>query len=150
MSEVLKEDSTGEKIKKIRESKGMSQKELAEKRGNVYQTIGKYERGVLNPKITTIVAIAEALEVGIDDILDSNTSKNIQRSFALDTLNKLNKERKALKEKNILFEKELDNKTNIKYNDTLLFLFSSLNDKGKQKAIDYMKDLLAIDLYSKK
>lgn len=63
--------SVGKKIKKIRENKGLTQSELANKCGILYQTIGKYERDVLNPKIETIKKIAKALGVDYIELLDT-------------------------------------------------------------------------------
>lgn len=60
----------GNNIKRIREEKGMTQKELADKCNIIYQTIGKYERKLLNPKYETLEKIAKALEVSSFDLID--------------------------------------------------------------------------------
>lgn len=60
----------GNNIKRIREDKGMTQKELADKCNIIYQTIGKYERNLLNPKYETLEKIAKALEVSSFDLID--------------------------------------------------------------------------------
>ena len=60
----------GNNIKRIREEKGMTQKELADKCNIIYQTIGKYERNLLNPKYETLEKIAKALEVSSFDLID--------------------------------------------------------------------------------
>ena len=60
----------GEKIKEIRESKGITQKALAKSAGIMPSTLGKYERGVLNPKIETVEKIAKALDCHVLDIID--------------------------------------------------------------------------------
>ena len=50
----------------------MTQKELGEKLGGIsQQQIGQWENGIKNPKITTIVKIAKALDVGLFDLIDS-------------------------------------------------------------------------------
>ncbi len=67
--------TVGENIKKIREKKGMTQKELADKCNIIYQTIGKYERDLLNPKYETLQKIATALGVSTFDLLDSKESE---------------------------------------------------------------------------
>nr|DAZ18289.1 MAG TPA: helix-turn-helix domain protein [Caudoviricetes sp.] len=74
--------TVGENIKKIREKKGMTQKELADKCNIIYQTIGKYERDLLNPKYETLQKIATALDISYFELLDiSETTKesNIQK-----------------------------------------------------------------------
>lgn len=53
----------GENIRKIRKQKHLTQKELADKCNIIYQTIGKYERNLLNPKFETLEKIAKALGV---------------------------------------------------------------------------------------
>lgn len=98
--------SVGENIKKIREEKGMTQKELAEKCGIIYQTIGKYERGLLNPKMETLVKIANAMDVYASDLL-----KGVNNDLSLDEFDiifeadeeKLNVEEEKLLKKNGLY-----------------------------------------------
>lgn len=51
----------GERIKKIRQEKGLSQKELGERISVSQQMIGQWENGKANPKIETIEKIAKAL-----------------------------------------------------------------------------------------
>lgn len=63
--------TTGEKIRKLRKEKGLTQKELGDACDPkiAEPTIGRYERGELNPKFETIQKIAEALEVPIYKII---------------------------------------------------------------------------------
>lgn len=59
---------TGEKIKEIRKSKGLTQKKLAEL-CNMYESqIRKYESGSVHPKIETLQKIADALCVPVTDL----------------------------------------------------------------------------------
>ncbi len=60
--------TVGEKIAEERKYSGMTQKELGEKTGIDGATIGKYERGVLNPKIGTLRKIADALGCKVADL----------------------------------------------------------------------------------
>ena len=53
----------GERIKKERNQKGLTQKELAERLGVTTTVIGQYERTERTPKMETLVKIAEALEL---------------------------------------------------------------------------------------
>ena len=60
-------------LKRIRESKGFTQKELAEKSGINIRQIQHYEQGSLNINhawIETALKIADALEVDVRDILE--------------------------------------------------------------------------------
>lgn len=53
----------GEKIRTSRVNAGLTQKELGDKLGIDSATIGKYERGKLNPKFETVKKIADALNI---------------------------------------------------------------------------------------
>lgn len=59
----------GERIKKLRKEKGLTQKELAEMTGISLSAIEKYERGKLNPSLGKIESIANALEIGISNLI---------------------------------------------------------------------------------
>lgn len=65
----MKKETIGQRIKEIREKKKITQKQLSEACGILYQTIGKYERGVLNPKLETIRKIAYGLDVPMSEII---------------------------------------------------------------------------------
>ncbi|MCK1228263.1 XRE family transcriptional regulator [Streptococcus uberis] len=57
----------GSKIRELRKSKGLTQKELAEKIGLGDTTIANYEKGFRTPKRNKIFKIAEVLGYPIDD-----------------------------------------------------------------------------------
>lgn len=55
---------------KLRKQKGWSQEKLATVSGISYNTLIKLERGgIVNPKIETVVKLAEALNVSLDDLV---------------------------------------------------------------------------------
>ena len=57
-------------LKKIRNKKEWSQEKLAREANISYQTLIKIERGgIKNPKIETIIKLAKALGVSVDDLL---------------------------------------------------------------------------------
>lgn len=62
--------TTGQRIKAARKKRGFTQAELAEKLGIPYQSIGQWERNIRNPKLGTLLRIAEALDVPIDELTD--------------------------------------------------------------------------------
>lgn len=66
----------GERIKKARLEKGMTQKEVAEKCGINDANIRKYESGRQNPKLETIDKIAAAIGVNRSDILYDSYENN--------------------------------------------------------------------------
>lgn len=65
------EQNVGTKIREIRLSQGMTQKELGEKAGIAEPTIRRYELGKLNPKLETVKKIACALNVSWEDLYPS-------------------------------------------------------------------------------
>ncbi|MCG2700239.1 helix-turn-helix transcriptional regulator [Candidatus Parcubacteria bacterium] len=57
-------------LKKYRTKKGWSQEKLAREAGISYNTLIKIERGgIKNPKIETIIKLAKALGISIDDLV---------------------------------------------------------------------------------
>ena len=69
-TEILK--IVGNRIKKLRESKGLSQVDLVGKmEGEIDPTnISRIESGRTNPTIFTLYRIAEALEVELKELID--------------------------------------------------------------------------------
>ncbi len=61
-----------ENIKLMRESRGLSQSELAEKIGLQKQNVSAYERGVKVPTVEKLVAIADTLQCSTDKLLGRN------------------------------------------------------------------------------
>lgn len=58
----------GNNLRKIRESKNLSQEALSLKMETTPSQVGRIERGEINPTISTIRVIAEALELEISDL----------------------------------------------------------------------------------
>ncbi len=59
----------GKQIKAAREASGMTQRELAEQIGCTAQHISAMERGTKQPKLETLVSIANALGTSVDFLL---------------------------------------------------------------------------------
>ena len=54
----------------IRKQKGLTQERLAIESGISYNTLIKLERnGIKNPKIGTVIKLADALEVSLDELV---------------------------------------------------------------------------------
>ena len=62
--------TVGENIKRIRNEKAMTQKELGEKLGVSQIRVAQYENGNRAPKLETIDKIAKVLEVSLVSIVD--------------------------------------------------------------------------------
>ena len=69
-------NKVGKRIQEMRQSKGMTQSELAQKLGMTPKYISNIECGGKNPTLETFVAIANALEVDANallvDVLDTS------------------------------------------------------------------------------
>ena len=59
----------GEKIKKYREEKKITQVEVAEVLGVKPATVSKYEAGTLEPNIESLKKLAELFEISVDELL---------------------------------------------------------------------------------
>ena len=77
----------GEKIKKLREEKNITQKELSYHVNTSKESISQYERGVQSPKPETLIMLANYFNVSIDYILGRVDIKN---SFIIDNYKKEN------------------------------------------------------------
>ena len=84
-------DSFGNRIKTTRNSQKMTQAELAQRLDVKPQTVSQYERGVINPKTSTIKRFAEALNVNArwletgfyEDASISNEEQQLLRYFRI-------------------------------------------------------------------
>lgn len=59
----------GQRIKELRQEKGLTQIQLAELLFTTQSTIGKYERGELQPNIEVIKNLCKIFEVSADYLL---------------------------------------------------------------------------------
>jgi len=62
--------SLGEKIREIRDKKGITQKELAHSINKDQQSIQRLEAGKINPSVYYLYEVAKGLEVGINELLN--------------------------------------------------------------------------------
>ena len=60
----------GKRVKALREAKGWSQEELADRAGMHRTYISAVERAVRNPTLTVIARIAKALKVSITELFN--------------------------------------------------------------------------------
>ena len=59
----------GKRIKDLRQERGLTQSQLAEKIGTTASTIGKYEREQLQPNVETVKLLCTFFEVSADYLL---------------------------------------------------------------------------------
>ena len=66
--------SVGERIKELRNRKGLTQKDLASKIGITYVQIGRYEKQKAKPSSEVLQKIAVALDTTLDFLMSGSTS----------------------------------------------------------------------------
>lgn len=62
-------EKIGQKICYLRKAKGLTQADMGETLGVSFQAVSKWERGETLPDISLLVALSDALETTIDNIL---------------------------------------------------------------------------------
>lgn len=65
----------GNRIRKIRNEKEMSQEELAGRSGLALSQIGRMERGVINATLSSVFAISRALEIEVSELFTFTLDK---------------------------------------------------------------------------
>ena len=68
----------GERIAKIRKSRGITQTEFAEKFGITHQSVQKWESGASMPDIANIVKISKSFNVSVDYLLFGNDARTTE------------------------------------------------------------------------
>ena len=64
--EVIK--AFGRRLRDLRISKGLSQEQLANEAEIPLSQVGRIERGEINPTLSTIAALSNALKIGIKEL----------------------------------------------------------------------------------
>lgn len=60
----------GKKLKEIRNARGVTQEELADKTGLTVESISNIERGIFGPKFDNLEKIAKVLKVEVKALFD--------------------------------------------------------------------------------
>ena len=119
----------GERIKSVRKEKKMTQEQLASFLGVKTAAVSKYENNLVSPSWDTVIKIADALCVKLDDIASGIDYP-------------------ARKQEDIL--QEISNPLNIKlYREQMLIAFDMLNPYGKKTAMQRVEELTQIEKYTK-
>ena len=66
----------GRRIASLRKKQGMNQEEFADVSGKMINTISNIERGLSDPKITTLIALAEALNVPVEMLFNDTEQQS--------------------------------------------------------------------------
>lgn len=132
----------GERIKKIRQANGLSQKELGKKLNVSQQMIGQWETGKSNPKIETLRRIADTLEVGLWEIVELN-------QMDLETkIQEIPKMTSQLSQEGLEIFNKLATET-LDLEKPLLVRYRQLNQTGQKKAIEQVELLTKVPEYRK-
>lgn len=126
--------TTGERIKAAREAAGMTQAELAKRLGISYVGVSQWERGIRNPKYSTLKKIADILGVWVYDL--SSPEDTMERIKMLYTEDGSSEYDYSIEE----------NGGRI----TLVTLFGKLNRVGQMKAIERIQELTELPRYQRK
>jgi transcriptional regulator with XRE-family HTH domain len=73
----------GKRMKTLRKSKKWTQEKLGERAEINYKFLGEIERGKQNPSITTLIKIAEALDIKLIEFLNLKLQNLIGRIWKL-------------------------------------------------------------------
>ena len=110
----------GEKIKLYRESKNMTQVEIAESLGVKPATISKYESGALEPNIESLKRLAEIFNVSVDKLIKED-------DFDISKINIL----EVLRE-----QKNMKLKGNLYHNTQITFAYNTNHIEGSKLTED--------------
>ncbi len=90
----------GGNIKKNRNSKGLTQKELAEKANISRSYLADVERNRYNPSIDTLKSLASALDINLIDLLNGSNNNQKQEIEELDEdIRRIERARKNMPER---------------------------------------------------
>lgn len=134
----------GEKIKALRQKKGLTQKQLGNLCGMADSAIRRYENGRANPKIETVQKIVDALDMSIcytEDgepcFIDKIYEGTGRKAF----------ESISVQEQEIY--KKIAKMPEITPDTVILDLYHQLNDAGQDMAVEQVELLTKIPEYRK-
>lgn len=122
----------GDLIKHARKSKGLTQKQLAEKTGLATVTIQQYERNLREPRLENIKKIALALNVPTDSLLGA---------IRIGVMSEFDREKMEYFNPGSISDS---------YVAKINILFKQLNISGQEKAIEQLELLSKIPEYTQK
>lgn len=131
--------TTGEKIRSMRIEAQLTQRKVAELSGIAEPTIRKYESNRLNPKISTLKKLADALGCDIAFILPDDMADVY---FA--GVNRAHDEHRRLREQSA--ELGGDGEEDRNYT-RMVYAYLTLNAEGQKKAAERIEELAEIPKY---
>ena len=76
----------GENLKKIRESRGLTQKQLADKLNIASSTVGMYEQGRRQPDLDTLIKMSDKLLIPISMLIKTKYKLNRKSLILLERI----------------------------------------------------------------
>jgi transcriptional regulator with XRE-family HTH domain len=73
----------GKKLREARETKGLSQQELAKSIGTIHTVVGRYERDEMKPSIDVVKRLAEELDTTVGYLIDEAKEANLLKDPAM-------------------------------------------------------------------
>lgn len=135
----------GEKLRICRKWANLTQKELGEKIGIDGATVGKYERGILNPKRETLIKFEDALNY-VHGTFYRDTDETPQNGRnVVDDFDGL-----GIEYADIETEQVTQSATQKQLNKYLESTFLKLNEEGQRVAIERMEELAQIPKYQRR
>lgn len=139
----------GEKIRRIRKERSLTQKQLGDLCGMADSAIRRYEIGKGNPKFETLERIAKALRVPVSDIMPDVIEFSFSKPALLhyptkEELSKMTPEQveyTALLALSDILPKQLE--------ERLLFAYDKLGKLGKVEAVRRIEEMTEIPKYKK-
>lgn len=125
----------GENLRKIRNSRGMSQDEFADLLGTSKQVISRYETAQRSPKVSTVAEYAEKLGVSISE-LTGDPYTSLRSAFSPETRSA--QMLREVGEKLSPYFSEYDSDR-----ADLMKLYDGLNDRGRADLLKYARYLSA-------
>lgn len=129
------------RLRELRNSRKLSQQELANYLGISKSSVNMYERGEREPGLDTLEAIADYFNVDMDYLTGKTSQiKNFSKLNEKIDTNKLSKESQAYDLISECFGKQAAE---------LVHLFANFNEEGKEKLLDTAEDMSLLDKYKK-
>lgn len=126
------------RLRELRNSRKVSQQELADLLGISKSSVNMYERGEREPGLDTLEAIADYFNVDMDYLMGKTSEiKAFDEIFSTEILAKESEVYKAI---NDCFGKQTVE---------LVHLFNSFNEEGKEKLLDVADDMKCSGKYKK-
>ena len=126
--------ATGERIFELRDRLGLTQKEFADSIDVSQSSVNYWENGKREPKMSHLCKISNVYKVPINELIGTNGTQRVSGEDAdLELFIDAETSELSLKLKPDF--------------EALFTSFKSLNEKGREKAIDYVSDLAQMPKY---